>query len=339
MQEDLSSAQKKENVLKDVDIHKKISEKLKIIKTKIEEDIASQQLEINKQPNNLESHNLTIQELDLVISEYKKPPDKRNYEKIDKASQKLPFFKKFGKTVRYHLMRIASYTEYKTAEVIFRQGEMGEMMYIILRGSVSIEKIASEFGNKEIVVNSLYDGKPFGELALISSLRSGNYPVNRMATIITSEACKLLEIPKVEFNKVVMTELRDEIEIKLRFLEQSKLFKDLDPVHLIPLASDVEVQHFACDEVILEKGEKPKGLYMIMKGHAVAFTEGYKVMGKELSEFANVKAKKSTPRAFYTGNIEPPAQKEIHHGLKIALDDCPIKRALNREKNEATEKT
>ncbi|CAG9321215.1 unnamed protein product [Blepharisma stoltei] len=337
IQEDLSPAQVKENILKSFDVHKKINEKLQTIKAKIDEDIAKQEIFFNKEGEGLETSLLTQQDLLFIHLEFKKDKTRRNYEKIDTATKKLSFFQKFSKEVRISLLKIANFVEFRPGEIVFRQGDSGDMMYVILNGSISIEKKSSEFGNKEIVVNSLYDGKQFGELALISALRPGDYSSKRMATCVCSEISKMLQISKVEYNKIILTQLRADIEKKLSFLERLPLFAGLDPALLIPIASDVEITSYDFDEVVLDKGDPPKGLYLVMSGHAIAFTEGYKIVGKKVSEFAP-KLKKPSPKPFYTGNIEPPCD-EAPHSLKITLDEGPIFRALNRVKDEATEDT
>jgi CRP-like cAMP-binding protein len=56
------------------------------------------------------------------------------------------------------IFEIANHRVFKKGETVFEQGAFGDMTYIILSGSVSVLKRAEEFGNREVVVNTLRDG-------------------------------------------------------------------------------------------------------------------------------------------------------------------------------------
>lgn len=273
-QTDLSKAQIKENILKDDDVHSKIQEKFILLHQKLEEDVQKQAAKMDDDITPLITSGLSEQNVQAIRKEYLKDKSKRDIDLIDQLVKKLSFFARFNKDIRINLLKISDLTHYKPATVIFTQEESGDNMYVILRGSVSIEKKAKEFGNQSITVNSLYDGRQFGELSLISSIQSNNQVNARAATCVASEPSEILHIPKVEYNKIILSQLRHDMESKITFLSQLPLFKGLDPILLIPLASNIETTVFDYDEVIIKKGEQPKGLYIIMKGHAAALTEG-----------------------------------------------------------------
>ena len=50
---------------------------------------------------------------------------------------------------------------------IFKQGDHGDKMYIIIKGRVVVEKKSEEYGNLPLNVCMLYEGDHFGELGLI----------------------------------------------------------------------------------------------------------------------------------------------------------------------------
>lgn len=70
-------------------------------------------------------------------------------------------------------------------EVIFKEGDPGDVMYVILEGEVELVIAGGQF---EI----LGAGEPFGEMALID-----NSP--RAASAVTRTACRLVEIPEDKF--------------------------------------------------------------------------------------------------------------------------------------------
>ena len=53
-----------------------------------------------------------------------------------------------------------------SSDVVFRQGDVGKFMYIVIRGSVEIRLKSAEYGGLEITFVTLYDGDHFGELAV-----------------------------------------------------------------------------------------------------------------------------------------------------------------------------
>jgi len=130
---------------------------------------------------------LSYEEVDEIKAEFKAIPTLRNHEKLDEILQRLKFFKKFNKIARINILRQTSLIEYQANERIFSEGDYGDLMYIIVKGSVNIKlkrklfyKDAEPF---EMVINSFYDGDHFGDLAMMSikkseSSQNKNKPLN-----------------------------------------------------------------------------------------------------------------------------------------------------------------
>ena len=64
-------------------------------------------------------------------------------------------------------MEMAEYIRLPARTVVFNQGDIGEKMYIIVKGRVAVEKRSIEYGYFPLVVALLRDGEHFGELGLI----------------------------------------------------------------------------------------------------------------------------------------------------------------------------
>jgi NADH:ubiquinone reductase (H+-translocating) len=79
---------------------------------------------------------------------------------------------------------------FEPGEDIFRQGELGDRMYIILRGAAEV--VRNENG-QDIILAQLAAGEYFGEMALL-------HKTSRNATVRCTEAMNTLSIPKREFN-------------------------------------------------------------------------------------------------------------------------------------------
>jgi NADH dehydrogenase len=94
--------------------------------------------------------------------------------------------------VQMHLTRStgASNQRFEPGEIVFREGDIGDRIYIILAGHA---QVLSGFGSsRETRLAEIGPGEFFGEMALL-----GNAPRN--ATIRCTEATTVLGIPKREF--------------------------------------------------------------------------------------------------------------------------------------------
>jgi CRP-like cAMP-binding protein len=57
-------------------------------------------------------------------------------------------------------MYLVEFEEYKAGEIIFKEGDPGDWIYVITKGEIEISKVAN---NKKIVIEVLKDGDVFGE--------------------------------------------------------------------------------------------------------------------------------------------------------------------------------
>ena len=97
------------------------------------------------------------------------------------------------------LAAIASITEELECgkdEFVLREGEAGETMYLIIKGSVSVLKGVEKEGAREIELARMGAGDYFGEMALLED-------TVRSASIKTSEDSRFLVLHKQEFTEIV----------------------------------------------------------------------------------------------------------------------------------------
>jgi CRP-like cAMP-binding protein len=80
--------------------------------------------------------------------------------------------------------------------MIFAEGEPGDELYIIRRGTVEITKIVED---RETLLAILKSGDIFGEMALLESKP-------RAACAITREDCEFLTVNRANFNHIVTTQ-------------------------------------------------------------------------------------------------------------------------------------
>ncbi len=137
-------------------------------------------------------------------------------------------FNKFGRSV-------------KNNEIIFKEGDDGDQMYIIQEGSVKISRI---IGNREHIIDILGKGDFFGEMAIVSRIKRtatataiGNIQLlafNRegfvqmieknakIALNIIDRLCKRLEHAHQQIKRLVKKDIKSLIAMNLYYLIQGK---------------------------------------------------------------------------------------------------------------------
>ncbi|CAM3057900.1 cyclic nucleotide-binding protein [Legionella steigerwaltii] len=96
---------------------------------------------------------------------------------------------------------------YRPEEIVIEQGEVGDRLFIIIRGTVQVSVKTQSMGWKR--VNTLGPGDVFGEIAILRNVR-------RTARISTITACQFLTINARDFLAVYQyfpARARDNIQL------------------------------------------------------------------------------------------------------------------------------
>jgi len=137
--------------------------------------------------------------------------------------------------------------EFAAGEVLFREGEMGDVMFVIQTGAVRISK---QVAGSEKVLAALGPGEFFGEMAILNGK-----PRTATATVMKPTRCLLIEARTLE------EMVAKNAEIALRLIK--KLAKRLD-------SADTLV------EILLHRDPKARVLLALTR-HAEAFGEPVEV--------------------------------------------------------------
>jgi hypothetical protein len=89
---------------------------------------------------------------------------------------------------------ITEETDYPAGEIVIREGEPGETLYLIIKGEVSVIKGLDS--DSEIELDRIGEGDYFGEMALFED-------IERTASIKTETDSRLLMLHKQEFKQIV----------------------------------------------------------------------------------------------------------------------------------------
>lgn len=119
---------------------------------------------------------------------------------IDQLKANYVFFSDFSNNELFDIFKLSGKEKYQKGEVIIQEGTSGAKMYIIIRGSVVIEKGA---GSEKLEINRLGEGACFGEMAIIDKMP-------RFASAVAAEKTSAIAI-----NEIVLRENNPQLALKL----------------------------------------------------------------------------------------------------------------------------
>ncbi|MEX2285570.1 MAG: peptidase domain-containing ABC transporter [Planctomycetaceae bacterium] len=196
--------------------------------------------------------------------------------KVDQLESFLRNCSCFAVLTEQQLEQIAEQAEfrhYKLGEVVFRQGDPGDKMYLVYSGKM---RVLREDGNGEIPLNTLFPGDHFGELALVNR-------APRSATIRAAADSTLVAVSESAVNDLLAREadIRKYFE---RYAERlavwnfvkvvGQIGRDLKPPQLRKLVDQFQELSFEPDQQIVVEGTAPDALYLIHTGRVKAVSDG-----------------------------------------------------------------
>lgn len=140
-------------------------------------------------------------------------------------------------------------------EIIFREGEPGRHMYVILEGNVEIRKRTGEKTTRTMI--TLKTGDIFGEMAVVEGK-------GRSATAIAATDCRLLRLDEEAFYDLVQK--NPDFAVKMIKTLSSRL-RSADNLIEEVMGSDVDKQMFlGIGEFIKSQGKVPQGDLVAFSG-------------------------------------------------------------------------
>jgi ferredoxin-NADP reductase/CRP-like cAMP-binding protein len=163
--------------------------------------------------------------------------------------------------------------EQRAAETdIVREGESGEVLYVIVVGAVQVISTAAD--GREVVLNKLEAGSYFGEQALLPEGAQ-----LRTATVRAHTDVELLAVARQDFVAVLdqsnalrsSLRIKGKDEIRRKMLQQSALFRS---VPFEALTQDwCEERLYLDQQVVFREGEPGDRFYSIVSGSVALYTD------------------------------------------------------------------
>jgi hypothetical protein len=104
---------------------------------------------------------------------------------------------------------------------------------------------------------------------------------------------------KTDYKHILLYMMKNDIHGKAHFFCTLSLFPGTDHYSMVPLAANIEPISYSINEIILEAGDIPQGLYIIYKGHCSIVWEGY-ILRKKIG---NRKALTKAPKPFLSDRV------------------------------------
>lgn len=179
----------------------------------------------------------------------------------------IPLFSDLPKNAFIQLLEQMKMRSVLPDEVIIREGDVDDSMFIVSSGRVKVTKTTD--AGTDMVLAQLGEGTFFGEMALLSESP-------RTASVIASEEALLFEVSRNVLAAVVKN-FPSVKHILMRFYRQrllsnlmaiSPIFKPLDSEQRRSLIEKFKSREVSANEKLLEEGAKGDGLYMLLSGRA-----------------------------------------------------------------------
>jgi CRP-like cAMP-binding protein len=172
--------------------------------------------------------------------------------------------------------------EYGQREIIVREAEIGDCMYIILDGYLEVS-IRSGSSDREVGIATLKPGDFFGEQSLLpwgSGRRNASVKALHSAKVFRIDKKYVLLSIKQSDEDIDDSDSEDTTTINAKFepdevrdlIMDIPLFKSLNNQELATIRDWTEVVTFGPGDFVIKKFQKGEHLYVILEGNAEVFT-------------------------------------------------------------------
>ncbi len=148
--------------------------------------------------------------------------------RLQAAFERMPLFRDLGSDDLATLVATVRTRRHRRGDVIFRQGDPGDGLYIILSGRVKISTLGQ--GGAEAILVTLRPNEFFGALALLDG-------APRSASATAVEATETLVLPRDRFRQLIdeVPGIRDHVLAQLTH-ELRRLTTHVEELHFLDIA-------------------------------------------------------------------------------------------------------
>ena len=188
------------------------------------------------------------------------PKDYKTIHEIERSVEKNVLFRHLDVNEKTDIINAMFPMNFKSGDIIIRQGDIGDNFYVIESGRVDVEVDGKR-------VSTIGEGGSFGELALI-------YSVPRAATIKAQSEVKVWVIDGDSYRRLLMNSTIRKRKMFEDFLKQVPVLQTLDEWERLTIADALEDCEFDAGQVIVNQGDRGDDFYIIVEGEAKVLQRG-----------------------------------------------------------------
>lgn len=199
---------------------------------------------------------------------YEKTASESEFLETTMAGNKL--MKSLAPSDRKQLMMAFKKIEFAPGDTIIKQGDAGDLFYILDSGVADIS-----ISGKGSVMKAT-KGIAFGELALLH-----NAP--RAATVTAEEPVVAWGLDAISFKSILMGKSQTDAEDYKNFIKQVPILKDLSPESVQEMASALKEGVFMPQQNIICEGDEGNDFYIIREGEVKCTKAGEGEVSRKLT--------------------------------------------------------
>lgn len=202
-----------------------------------------------------------------VLMKKKNARTKADIDMLSEYLQTLKFFRALPKTFARELCTVVDFLKLPAGSYVFKEGEVGDLFYIIFTGSVDVIVSSKDFrGNaQQTKLINLTEGSHFGELALMKGHGI------RSATVMTREECKFLIVCERDYNATLRRIQKEDLSKRVGVLDQIPIFQTPEWTGelLKEMSYVLSEQKLPAGSVLFKQGDKALQVFFIVRGELV----------------------------------------------------------------------
>lgn len=203
----------------------------------------------------------------------RKVPSSRSKKEVIELSyfvKTLKFFHGMVATFVRELCTVIDFIIIQPNTYVFREGEVGDLFYIVLSGTVDVKINKVDYRGNTIPtkITTLRDGAHFGELALMKGQGK------RSASIVTVTSCEFLTISEADYNNILSKLQKADLREKIALLGQFSICHNTiwTAAMIQEVAYVLTMRRYGIGEELIRAGSKANEIFFIARGEA-AVTE------------------------------------------------------------------
>jgi CRP-like cAMP-binding protein len=206
-----------------------------------------------------------------VLTKKKNTRTKTDIDMLSEYLQTLKFFRALPKTFVRELCTVVDFLKLPAGTCVFKEGEVGDLFYIIFTGSVDVIVSSKDFrGNaQQTKLINLTEGSHFGELALMKGHGI------RSATVMTREECRFLIICERDYNATLRRMQKEDLAKRVGVLDKISIFQTPEWTGelLKEMSYVLSEQKLPASSVLFKQGDKALQVFFVVRGELVMTKE------------------------------------------------------------------